>query len=165
MQKIFISFLAIFVLTGTSAIADNIKRVDNVYYKYQGTLNGQPDTDRLLEIEKALYGHTYAEQELLARIERLENTIYNRYYPDYTIDQRLNNLIYNYNKRNQIARTNRIKRIVNGINSTFVGVPTGFTPPINDPYYNGYGSYYYGNNGWRYYNNNIGTSSGIKILD
>ena len=141
--------------------------VDHVYFKDYKNQTQQIDANKLLEIENALYGHTFAEQELLARIERLENAIYNRYYPNYPLEQRINNLIYNYNQRNKLARTNRIKRIVNDLSTTFTGVPTGFTPPISDPYYNGCGNnrYYYGNNGWRYYNNSFGTGSGIRILD
>ena len=166
MRRIIISLTAIFVLYGMTAIENNAKMIDELYYSNYENQIQQQNNPKLSEIENALYGHTYAEQELLARIERLENTIYNRYYPNYPLEQRLNNLIYNYNRRNHIARTNKIKRIVNSINSAFVGVPTGYTPPISDPYYNGYGSgsYYYGNNGWGYRNSGIGTGSGVRIL-
>lgn len=169
MRKYFIFLFSIVLLAGTTVYADTMHR--NLTLVDNGYINPIPSSDlkKLIEIENALYGQAYADQELLARIERLENTVYNRYYPDYALDRRLSNLIYSYNRRNNLARTNRIKRIVNGINSAFVGVPTGYTPPISDPYYNGYGygngSYYYGNNGWGYRNSGIGTGSGVRILD
>jgi len=168
MRKYVILFVVSVLFMG-AAQAYTVDRYDRVLNASYGDCVPKSSINKLNEIENSLYGKVYADQELLARIERLENTVYNRYYPSYPIDQRLNNLIYNYNygARNRLARTNRLRRIVDSINSTFVGVPTGFTPPINDPYYDdyGYGNYYYGTNGVRYRNTRINTGSGIRILD
>ena len=100
--------------------------------------------------------------------------VFGRQYPNSTVEQRVNNIIYNYNRstsNNNYKRT-KFKNIIDGFHQTFFGVPTGYTPPIyTNPYYidNGhrYGSYndYYGNNGWRRYNSSAGTGSSIHIID
>ena len=136
MRKFIALILALFINTSLIVSADTIYQLSNPNtYNYVNTVT-QSSIDKLFEIENSMYGRTYGNQELLARIERLENTIYNRYYPNYTIAERLDNLIYNYNysRNNQLARTNKIKRIVNAINSVIIGVPTGYTPPISVQY-------------------------------
>ena len=60
------------------------------------------------------------------------------------------------------------------LKTSFFGTPTGLTPPVN-PYYsygpNSYGSNYgdyqdyYGNRGWAIRNKQIGTGTGVQILD
>lgn len=60
------------------------------------------------------------------------------------------------------------------LKTSFFGTPTGLTPPIN-PYYsygpNSYGSNYgdyqdyYSNRGWAMRNKEIGTGTGVQILD
>lgn len=136
MRGFIILFLVFFINTSLVVNADTVYKtarlIDNGY------INDVPKSSikKLAEIENALYGQAYIDQALLARIERLENTVYHRYYPSSPIDERLDNLIYNYNygRNNRITRTNRIKRIVDTINSTFIGAPTGFTPPIGWQY-------------------------------
>ena len=132
--------------------------------------------NRLAEAEEYLFGDNYASQNLIVRIERLEDSIFGRRYPNSTIEQRVNNIIYNYNRTastNSNYKKTKFRNIMDGFNQAFFGVPTGYTPPIyTDPYYNWdngrrYGSYndYYGRNGWRRYNSSTGTGSGIYRID
>ena len=174
MKKYFILLAFILAAVPANVQAETTyNKTANLYdYGYQKPVS-QDSINKLVEIENTLYGQVYDEQNLLARIERLENTVYNRYYPDYTLDRRLSNLIYSYNKRYRHRSPSRLGNVVNRFNSAFIGVPTGFTPPIStDPYYNyNYNPAYrrynssFGSNGWRTYGSNIGTGTGIHILD
>ena len=137
MRGFYTIFFAILIInTSIIASADTLYRSANYINNSYTDYVPQSNIDKLAEIENTMFGKTYADQELLARIERLENIVYKRYYSSYPIDERLNNLIHNYNysRQNRIVRTNKIKRIVDTINSTFFGVPTGYTPPISVQY-------------------------------
>lgn len=148
---------------------------------YYGSYNGVSDYSyaKLAEMENAVFGRNYAGQQLQSRLDRLEDRVFNRLYPDTSPEQRINNLLYNYNRaisQNTLAPSgNKLKTIVNDITSSFFGTPTGYTPPISDTYSNWgsngfgqrYGSYsdYYGNNGWHRYGRSAGTGSSVHILD
>lgn len=141
--------------------------------------------NKIAEIEKNIYGQAFNGQNIVSRIERLEMDVFNRTYPNSSVDQRINNLIYTYKHNTQVVdshadKTGKIKNILNGLGSAFLGVPTGYTPPIytdpySTPYYsigsNGigqhYGQYgdYYGNNGWHRQHHGYGSGTGIHILD
>lgn len=178
-KYLFVLIAVAAVLIGNMSFADTYTRSATLQNGGYNNALSKASSNKLVEMENALYGTVYNDQNLLSRVERLENTVFNRYYPDYAMDQRLNNLIYSYNRR--YANPGLARRIANKINSSFVGVPTGFTPPIGyDPYstyYNGrYGSNgwstynpggwsTYGPNGWRNYNRYSGSRSGVQIID
>lgn len=157
--------------------------IPNSSYAY----NYQDDygSAKLAEIESSILGRHYIGQNIDLRLNRLEQTVFNRTYPNSTITQRIDNLVVYHNNNsgrfannnntiNPVSSNNKVKGIINGITSSFFGTPTGLTPPIN-PYYsygsNGYGSNYgdyqdyYGNNGWYRKNNSIGNNTGVHILD
>ena len=140
---------------------------------------------KIEEIEKSVYGRVYSGQNIIVRIERLEREVFNRTYPNSTIDQRINNVIYAYKRNAEVVhsktdRINKFKSFLNGLGAAFIGVPTGYTPPVYSdpysmPYYsigtNGigqhYGQYsdYYGPNGRYRQNHNYGNNSGVRIID
>lgn len=187
-KYLIVLFAAVLVISGSTVLADTYTKSASLKdngYKQQVS---QTSVKKLVDMENTLYGTVYDDQNLVARIERLENTVFNRYYPNYALDQRLNNLIYSYNRRYNQVNSSLARRIANGFNSAFIGVPTGFTPPIStDPYYNYYNGGYngyntrYGSNGWstyspsgwssygpnrwRNYNRYSGARSGVQIID
>ena len=131
---------------------------------------------KIAEAEEYLFGENFASQNLMTRLERLEDNIFGRRYTNTSIEQRVNNIIYNYNRNansNTTYKKTKFRNIIDGLNQTFFGVPTGYTPPIyTNPYYNWddgsrYGSYndYYGHNGWHRYNTGVNTGSRIRIID
>ncbi len=183
MKKIIFALLGLILICPCFAETRTIKTYSpasdiNGYY---GKYNGISDYSytKLAEIENAVFGRNFAGQKILSRIERLEYRVFNRLYPDSSPEQRIANLVHNYNnavsQSTQPPVTNKLKTVVNDITSSFFGAPTGYTPPISDPYYNrsyngmgqNYGSYsdYYGNNGWHKYEHNYGTGSGVHIID
>lgn len=148
---------------------------------YYGKYNGISDYSyaKLSEMENAVFGRNYAGQQILSRIDRLEDRVFNRLYPNASPEERIANLLHNYNntvnQSTQAPVTNKLKTVVNDITSSFFGTPTGYTPPLSYPDYNwnnngirqNYGNYgdYYGNNGWHKYGHNYGTGSGVHIID
>ncbi len=128
--------------------------------------------NKLEEIENSMYGRNFVGENIVRRLERLENTAFNHLYPNVAPENRIANLIYYYNKRNVANNsTSKLKNFLNGLSSNFIGVPTGYTPPI-DPYQSwnassGYGNYsdYYGNNGWYRNGKNVGSGGGVHIID
>ena len=136
------------------------------------------NSNKIADVEMKVYGRTYQSQNILTRLNRLERSIFNRTYPNTSVEQRINNLIVNYNNNSNVTPINdsnsKLKNIIDSVSSTFFGTATGMTPPIN-PYYsygsNGYGSNYgryqdyYGTNGWMRNNSQIGSGSGVHIID
>ncbi|MBR1424421.1 hypothetical protein IJ579_02535 [bacterium] len=118
-------------------------------------------------VEKGIFGRIYPTDNVKTRITRIERRMFNRVYPSMSISQRMNNIVENY--ENGTAYNNSLKnRLIN----TFIGQPTGYTPPVYpSPYINTYGPSYmqgtYGNNGWGYHNivRPVMTGAGIHILD
>lgn len=52
---------------------------------------------RITEAEKTILGRTYEKQELGLRLNRLERSVFNKTYPTMSYEQRVNNIIVNYN--------------------------------------------------------------------
>ena len=178
MKKIFVLFLVLFSVQ--SIVLAETRTITTSTPAYNYNYNRYPISDyaynRLSEIEDNIFGHDFYGQNIITRIERLEDAVLNHRYPNSSVEQRINNIIYTYNRNTSAnSNTGTLKKIVNGLNSALVGTPTGYTPPISDPYYNwssngfgqNYGNYsdYYGRNGWHRYGKNIGTGTGIQIID
>ena len=102
--------------------------------------NAAYEFERISEIENNIYGQVFSRENILSRLERLEMDIFNRTYPNSSRDQRINNLVYTYRKNTEVvqSKTNnkgKFKNILNGLSGAFIGIPTGYTPPIfTDPY-------------------------------
>lgn len=163
----------------TTSPAPNVYNYNPNIYNNNNNMYGF-NNSRLSEVELSLYGRTYESQTPEVRLSRLEKSVFNKTFPAVPFDERINNLIMNYNNNynnynNNFSRisnkTGKINNLINGLNSIFYGTPTGMTPPVQ-PYY-GYGSNpdwgrqssYYGNKGWRVNNEQLGSGFGIKILD
>lgn len=56
---------------------------------------------KISEIETSLYGNTYANQDVLLRLARIEKSIFSTTYPRLTLAQRVDNIVMNYNQINQ----------------------------------------------------------------
>ena len=197
--------------------------------------------DKVSQVEQTILGHTYDNQHISLRLNRLEQVLFNKTYPKHTYEQRINNIIMNYRNgsnfsglskleqkvfdniyngdtpENRITRleqetmgtiqsgdlisryknlqrvvpkyhSNRLARQYGGIPimstgggwrglagslgnffNSYSGYPTGYTPPIFSPYPNYYQPDFqqniYSNHGWGYNNSNLGTGSGVHILD
>lgn len=129
---------------------------------------------RLSEVEQSLYGRTYENQNSNVRLNRLEKSVFNKTYPASPFEQRMNNLIMNYNNNYQnnysqiSTRGNKINNLINGLNGMFYGTPTGFTPQIQpfgmQPNW-GHRTDYVGSNGWARRNYNVGSGMGVRIID
>ena len=147
---------------------------------YNHRINSNFNSARLADVERSLYGRTYDRQSSKARLNRLEKSVFHRTYPGMPLNQRMDNLIMNYNNSypnsftRNTTRTGKLTNMINGLNNMFYGTPTGFTPQIQP--YCGYGvspnssdwgrqSSYSGNNGWAIHNEQVGSGVGIKILD
>ncbi len=151
--------------------------IRNNYYDGNYTA-GDYNSNKLSDVEMSVYGRTYQNQNLNTRLNRLERTVFNRTYPNTSLEQRINNLIVNYNNNTNVTPVNnsggKWRNILDTVSSSFMGCPTGLTPPVN-PYYsygsNGYGSNYgryrdyYGTNGWFRNNRQFGTGTGVHIID
>lgn len=69
------------------------------------------------------------------------------------------------------TQTTRVGGLLNSISNMFMGTPTGMTPQVN-PYWdgdfyapNGKQTDYVGRNGWIHTNNQIGSDTGVHIID
>lgn len=56
---------------------------------------------RITQIEKSLYGHSYANQDILVRVARIEKSIFNTVYSNLTLAQRVDNIVVNFNQINE----------------------------------------------------------------
>ena len=54
---------------------------------------------RLLELEKATFGKDYSKNDLNLRLNRLEKSMFNKTFPDLNADERIENLLSNYNRQ------------------------------------------------------------------
>lgn len=98
-----------------TTISNNIMSTNNLYF------------NQIAQVERSIYGRTFDNQNVNARLERLEHSVFNRTYPTLSYEQRVNNLIMNYNSNvrpNNIS-SNSSDRDLNGLeqrvfNRTFV---------------------------------------------
>ncbi len=177
-MKKLVSLLTVFVFTiPCMSYAETVTTSSPLPQNYtNGTTQGY-DASRLSNIEMSVFGRNYNGQDINSRLNRLEKSVFNRTYPNSTFQQRIDNLVVNYKNGSRLSPVNssgKVKSIVNSLNSSLFGTPTGFTPPIN-PYYsygdNSYGSNYgdyrdyYSNHGWYRRGNSVGTGTGIHIID
>jgi hypothetical protein len=178
MRKLFLLFVlflsAVYPAFSETRYVTTSSPMPNTSGYYYGGYNdniSRYNYNKLEEIENSMYGRNFVGENLIRRLERLENTAFNHLYPNTAPENRIANLIYYYNKRNVSNNTtSKLKSFLNGLSSNFIGVPTGYTPPI-DPYYYGaspnYGNYsdYYGNNGWYRNGKSVGSGGGVHIID
>lgn len=148
----------------------------------------------LNNIEMNMFGQTYYGQSLNSRLNRLEQSAFNRTFPTSTFRQRMDNLM-TYNKypvrsyQGAMPPSQTIKQsLIDRVRMNLTGAATGFTPPIGygyynngsyipnssgyyntNPYYNsspfGNSRYYTGNRGWAYNNYGIQSGTGVHIID
>ena len=52
---------------------------------------------KVTEAEKTILGQTFENQDMNVRLNRLEESVFNRTYPTLSFEQRVNNIIVNYN--------------------------------------------------------------------
>lgn len=52
------------------------------------------------KIEHSLYGHSYSKQDILARLSRIESSIFSTTYPNLSLSQRVDNIVANFNQIN-----------------------------------------------------------------
>jgi len=133
----------------------------------------------LNRIELELYGKIYSSDSDENRIKRIENTLYEKNFDNYTLSRRMNMILQDYTADMYGSQDGAMycspsnNSILSKLKNTFIGQPMGYTPPVIEPspYLNTYGpSYmrgYYGTNGWRSHNsyNPIYTGAGVHILD
>ena len=133
----------------------------------------------LNRIESELYGRIYQSDSDENRIKRIENTLYEKNFDNYSLSRRMNMILRDYAADMYRAQNGSMycspsnDGILSKLRNTFIGQPMGYTPPVTEPspYLNTYGpSYmrgYYGTNGWNSHNsyNPIQTGAGVHILD
>ena len=175
-------FLATFAETRTfSTISPLPNNYYSPYNNYYNTNQLQKiNYSRLTQIERAVLGRSYGSQNLQSRLNRLESKVFNTTYPAMALNQRIDNLMMNYNQMNNWSNNysctpanKNWQGVVSRIFSQ--GTMTGFTPPITSssyydsdffPYYsNGLNQSVQTNHG--YYNQfqNNGASTGVTILN
>lgn len=67
---------------------------------FAGTSAKMPQPD-IGEIEKSLFGRTYANQNITSRLSRIEKTLFSTTYPNANQTQRIDNIISNFNQMNK----------------------------------------------------------------
>ena len=122
-----------------------------------------------------IYNQNYYDASGFNRLSQFEQSFYGRTYSNLPFDERMNNLIMNYNNNYNSnyskvsSKSRKINNFMNGLSNIFYGMPTGMTPQIQptygiDPNW-GRQNQYYGRDGWRVNNESIGSGMGVKILD
>lgn len=79
-----------------SGYNNNITSLADPFANHQN-LN-YPDITR---IEQSLFGNSYPQQDITIRLSRIERSMFSSTYPNASIDQRVQNVIMNYNQINQ----------------------------------------------------------------
>lgn len=169
------------------------QRIDNIISNFN-QINKYPNISKngLSKLENKIFNQDFPQNSAERRIERLEQQVFGAAQSG-NLTTRYENLVvaakyYNTNPNddynpNSVASAGR-KGVFNNMgNSMLGGNMTGFTPPINPSYNNGYnnslssfnpgnGIYrgYRANNGFGGYSyqdnfDNYGTGTGVKILD
>lgn len=142
---------------------------------YNNTNYHNVNSNKLSQVERSIYGKTYESQSYENRLSRLEKSLFNRTYSNLPYEERINNLVVNYNNNyNNYATPVNNKKwggLMSTLGTMLMGTPTGMTPQVN-PYWdgdfsapNGRQTDYYGRNGWYHHNDQIGSGTGIHIID
>lgn len=134
-----------------------------------------PYKEDLIMVERGIFGRIYATDNLKTRLSRIERRMFNRIYPSLSTSQRMNNILTNYENGTGYCGNTYYGdnlSLKNRLINSFIGQPTGLTPPVYpSPYINTFGPSYmrgaYGSNGWRYHNmvRPVMTRAGVHILD
>lgn len=71
----------------------------------------------VLRVENALYGHTFANQNISVRLERIEQSLFNTTFKNATPAQRIDNIISNFNQLNKYPNisVNILSRLENKV--------------------------------------------------
>lgn len=168
---IFSSLLIFNLLSYTCA-----KTITTTTPVYNNSYESQIYGNDLSVIENRIFGRTYKNESVSSRLVRIERSIYGNIHANLDYSQRLNNILADYNNsynRNYLSDYNRNSgSAVSKIFKNFIGVPTGFTPPVMNMPFNDYGypaginRSYSSLRGYGF-NNNIPANmgAGIHILD
>jgi len=151
------------------------------YYNNGGAQRPKLPLDELSALEKYTYNKVYNRDYPLERLERLETTAFGSVQQG-NLGTRFKNvenaLLARENYSPNYYKTNK-RNIWGNLADYFVGQPTGITPSITSPYYQGYNPVYgqnYGNQryeqfsngifggGYNLMNQRLGNGSSIRIL-
>lgn len=174
MNKIFLVILALLL---TVPVCQAQKRTIRTYNQIPNTDYSGYNTysNDLIDVEEYLFGRNFRTDSLNYRLNRIENRLFNQNYSSMAPVDRVNNILLNYQDRyynNYLSNSRNPDTLAQKILNRFIGQPTGFTPPIMNTPYNGYGypvginRYNTSNRGYNYSNTvpaNVG--AGIRILD
>lgn len=173
MNKI-IWVILMLIVTGTAICAEakTIRTVVPVNNSYASQIYGKD----LTTIEKSLFGTAFGNESVNSRLNRIENRLFSQIYTNLDFSQRVNQVVSAYNNsytRNYLpAYANSPQFSFRNMFRNFVGVPTGYTPPIVNTPFNDYGypagiSRGYSTNRGYGFNNYIpaNVGAGIHILD
>ena len=114
----------------------------------------------LNRLEKRVFNRVYADDLPANRISRLEEQVFG------TIQSGDLNDRYGMLKRAVPGNFTHCSGLANSLGNFFTnfgGYPTGMTPQIYMP--GNFGSDYYSNHGWAYNHSNVGSGTGVHILD
>ena len=178
MLKLKIAFISL-ILVSVSAIEVGAVIIPQREIPVKNSQNSSLYSRDLNRIELELYGRIYSSDTDENRIKRIENTLYEKNFDNYSLSRRMNMILRDYAADMYQAQNGSMycspsnSGILSKLKNTLIGQPMGYTPPIIEPspYLNTYGpSYmrgYYGTNGWRSHNsyNPIQTGAGVHILD
>ena len=165
------------------------QRMNNIIVNYKNTVQHNPSFNNLGKLEKKIFNRTYDGDLAENRISRLEEQVMGTIQGG-DLKSRYNMLqkaVPGYNRRTYTAdtfapycgipvmTTNGGWRGIAGSLGNFFsggmfgGYPTGMSPQVYSPYVNNYGPDfqrgYYSNRVWGYNNTNLGSGSGVHILD
>ena len=151
------------------------------YYNSGGQIRPKLPLDELCALEKYTYNKTYNREYPLQRLERLEITAFGSIQQG-NLSTRFKNvenaLLARENYSPNYYQANK-RNIWGNLADYFIGQPTGITPSITSPSYQGYNPLYgqnYGNQryeqfsnglfggGYNLMNQNLGNGSSIRIL-
>ena len=183
MKKIILILFLMLCTAGTYAQSTVTYYPQNTpfYYNNGGPQRPKIPLDELSALEKYTYNKTYTREYPLARLERLETSAFGAIQQG-NLSTRFKNvenaLLARENYSPNYYRTSR-RNIWGNLADYFIGQPTGITPSITSPYYQGYNPIYgqnYGNQryeqfsngifggGYNLMNQSLGNGSSIRIL-
>ena len=92
MKKLFITFCLLCLggstFAATRYVTTQTPLPNNYYNNYQIR---DYNYDKLADVEMSMYGRTFQDQGINARLNRLEQNVFNKTYPNNSIEQRINN--------------------------------------------------------------------------
>lgn len=95
-------------LNGTDGLsgltADNSSNVTSLadpFVKQTSVPESNVSYTQVNQIERSLYGHIYANQDIAVRLARIEQSMFSTTYPNLSLSQRVDNIVSNFNQINQ----------------------------------------------------------------